>query len=62
MRASEMLYPVLPPFVTGVLGAPVAAVGLYQGVIGAGSVHISGTITALLGVALFVFGKRMERV
>ncbi|MBI4729767.1 MAG: MFS transporter [Acidobacteria bacterium] len=30
--ASEMLYPVLPLFLTGVLGAPVAAVGLIEGV------------------------------
>jgi MFS family permease len=30
--ASEMLYPVLPLFVTGVLGAPVAVVGLIEGV------------------------------
>ena len=30
--ASEMLYPVLPLFVTGVLGAPVFAVGLIEGV------------------------------
>jgi MFS family permease len=29
--ASEMLYPVLPLFVTGVLGAPVVAVGLIEG-------------------------------
>lgn len=30
--ASEMLYPVLPLFLTGVLGAPVAIVGLIEGV------------------------------
>ena len=30
--ASEMLYPVLPLFLTGVLGAPVAVVGLIEGV------------------------------
>ncbi|HWS47841.1 MAG TPA: MFS transporter [Acidimicrobiia bacterium] len=30
--ASEMLYPVIPLFLTGVLGAPVAAVGLIEGV------------------------------
>lgn len=30
--ASEMLYPVMPLFLTGVLGAPVAAVGLIEGV------------------------------
>jgi len=30
--ASEMLYPVLPLFVTGVLGAPPAALGLIEGV------------------------------
>jgi MFS family permease len=30
--ASELLYPVLPLFVTGVLGAPVAVVGLIEGV------------------------------
>lgn len=30
--ASEMLYPVLPLFITTVLGAPVAAVGLIEGV------------------------------
>ncbi len=29
--ASEMLYPVLPLFLTGVLGAPVAVVGLVEG-------------------------------
>jgi len=29
--ASEMLYPVMPLFLTGVLGAPVAAVGLIEG-------------------------------
>ncbi len=30
--ASEMLYPVLPLFLTGVLGAPIAVVGLIEGV------------------------------
>ena len=30
--ASEMLYPVMPLFLTGVLGAPVAVVGLIEGV------------------------------
>src|SRR6059058_2833088 len=30
--ASELLYPVLPLFLTGVLGAPVAIVGLIEGV------------------------------
>lgn len=30
--ASEMIYPVLPLFLTGVLGAPMAAVGLIEGV------------------------------
>ena len=30
--ASEMLYPVLPLFLTGVLGAPVAVVGLIEGI------------------------------
>ena len=30
--ASEMLYPVLPLFITGTLGAPVAALGLIEGV------------------------------
>src|ERR1700674_4057385 len=29
--ASEMLYPVMPLFLTGVLGAPVAVVGLVEG-------------------------------
>ena len=29
--ASEMLYPVLPLFITGVLGAPPAVVGLIEG-------------------------------
>lgn len=30
--ASELLYPVLPLFLVGTLGAPVAAVGLVEGV------------------------------
>ena len=30
--ASELLYPILPLFLTGVLGAPVAAVGIIEGV------------------------------
>src|SRR5918911_2111116 len=30
--ASELLYPVLPLFLTGVLGAPVAVVGLIEGI------------------------------
>lgn len=30
--ASEMLYPVLPLFLTGVLGAPPSVVGLIEGV------------------------------
>ncbi|MGZ4187114.1 MAG: MFS transporter, partial [Solirubrobacteraceae bacterium] len=30
--ASEMLYPVLPLFLTTVLGAPIAVVGLIEGV------------------------------
>ena len=30
--ASEMLYPILPLFITGVLGAPVAVVGIIEGI------------------------------
>ena len=34
--ASEMLYPVLPLFLTGVLGAPPSVVGLIEGLAGLG--------------------------
>lgn len=42
--ASEMLYPVFPLFITGVLGAPAAAVGLIEGV-------AEGTASAMKAVS-----------
>src|SRR3989475_12499254 len=42
--ASEMLYPILPLFLTGVLGAPVSVVGLIEGV-------AEGTATAMKAVS-----------
>jgi len=51
--ASEMLYPVLPLFLTGVLGAPVAIVGLIEGV-------AEGTATAMKAVSGW-FADRFRR-
>ena len=49
--SSEMLYPVLPLFLTGVLGATPAAVGLIEGV-------AEGLSSVLKGV----FGKLADRM
>jgi len=45
--ASEMLYPVLPLFLTGVLGAPAAVVGLIEGV-AEGTASIMKTVSGRL--------------
>jgi MFS family permease len=45
--ASEMLYPVLPLFVTGVLGAPPAVVGLIEGV-AEGTASVMKTVSGRL--------------
>src|SRR5437870_4287606 len=51
--ASEMLYPILPLFLTGVLGAPVSVVGLIEGV-------AEGTATAMKAVSGW-FADRLRR-
>ncbi|HET7652223.1 MAG TPA: hypothetical protein VFK42_04245, partial [Acidimicrobiales bacterium] len=45
--ASELLYPVLPLFLTGPLGAPVAVVGLIEG-IAEGTASISKAVSGRL--------------
>jgi MFS family permease len=52
--ASEMLYPVLPLFLTGVLGAPVAVVGLIEGV-------AEGTASVMKGVSGRLADTRRRR-
>jgi MFS family permease len=52
--ASEMLYPILPLFLTGVLGAPVSVVGLIEGV-------AEGTATAMKAVSGW-FADRFRRL
>ena len=48
--ASEMLYPMLPLFITGVLGAPVAVVGI-----------IDGTADGLAAITKIVSGRLADR-
>ena len=48
--ASEMLYPVLPIFLTSVLGAPVAAVGLIEG-IAEGTANVTKAVSGRLADA-----------
>ena len=49
--ASELLYPVLPLFLTSVLGAPVAVVGLIEGI-------AEGTASAMKAVSGWLARRR----
>jgi MFS family permease len=51
--SSEMIYPLVPVFLTGILGAPVAAVGLIEGV--------AESTASLLKVGSGWWSDRMER-